>query len=98
MIYISESAGSVVMGPDIAANSRPGKSLQNYDLPNSNGFNIINFAIMPHWGQKEKREDYLTYKIPQSYKEDLPYILLNNNQYLEVQDDWYKIVDVSNKI
>ncbi len=95
MIYISESAGSVVAGPDIAANSRPGKSLQNYDLPDSSGFNIVNFAILPHWGQDIKKEDYLTYKIPQAYKEDFPYILLNNNQYVEVQDDWINIVDVT---
>jgi dipeptidase E len=95
MIYISESAGSVCAGVDIAANSRPGKSLQDYDLSNSNGFGLVNFAILPHWGQKEKREDYLTYKIPQSYKEDFPYILLSNNQYVEVQDDWYQIVDIT---
>jgi dipeptidase E len=95
MIYISESAGSVCAGVDIAANSRPGKSLENYDLPNSAGFNLVNFAILPHWGQKEKREDYYAHKIPQSYKEDFPYILLANNQYVEVTDDWYKIIDVS---
>jgi len=95
MIYISESAGSVCAGPDIAAQSRPGKSLQDYDLKSSTGFNIVNFAILPHWGQKEKTEDYFNYKIPQSYKEDFPYILLSNNQYVEVTDDWYKIIDVS---
>lgn len=95
MIYISESAGSVVAGPDIAANSRPGKSLQDYDLQSSAGFNIVNFAILPHWGQIEKTEDYLKYKVPQSYKEDFPYILLTNSQYVEVTGDWYKITDVT---
>jgi dipeptidase E len=95
MIYISESAGSVCAGIDIAANSRPGKSLENYDLPSSAGFGIVNFAILPHWGQQEKRDDYFTYKIPQAYKEDFPYILLTNNQYVEVTEDWYKIVDVA---
>lgn len=97
MIYISESAGSVCVGPDISAQSRPGKSLQDYDLKSSTGFNIVNFAILPHWGQKEKTEDYFNYKIPQSYKEDFPYILLSNNQYVEVTDDWHKIIDVSQK-
>ncbi len=95
MIYISESAGSVCAGIDIAANSRPGKSLENYDLPTSAGFKLVNFAILPHWGQSEKREDYLDYKIPNSYHDDYPYILLANTQYVEVTDDWYKIVDVS---
>ncbi len=55
MVYISESAGSVCAGIDIAANSRPGKSLENYDLPNSSGFGLVNFVILPHWGQKEKK-------------------------------------------
>ena len=95
MVYISESAGSCVMGPDFSANSRPGKSITDFDLSSSAGFGIVNFNILPHWGQKEKVKDYLTYKIPQSYNEDFPYILLSNNQYVEVTDDWYKIVDVT---
>lgn len=95
MIYISESAGSVCAGADIAANSRPGKSLANYDLPNSAGFRFVNFAILPHWGQDDKKPDYFAYKIPQAYKEDFPYILLSNSQYVEVTDDWYKIIDVN---
>jgi dipeptidase E len=78
MIYISESAGSVCAGIDIAANSRPGKSLKDYDLSSSAGFGFVNFAILPHWGQPEKREDYLDYKIPNSYHDDYPYILLSN--------------------
>lgn len=97
MIYISESAGSVVMGPDIAAQSRPGKSLEDYDLPNSRGFNIVNFCFMPHWGQVEKRGDYMTYKIPQSYNDGFTYILVTNNQYVEVDGDSYRIVDILQK-
>lgn len=95
MIYISESAGSVCVGVDIAANSRPGKSLEDYDLESSAGFNLVNFAILPHWGQDDKKPDYFKYKIPQAYKEDFPYILLANTQYIEVTDDWYKIVDIT---
>jgi len=95
MIYISESAGSVCAGVDIAANSRPGKSLKDYDLPNSSGFDLVNFAFFPHWGQPEKREDYINSKIPNAYREDYPYILLTNHQYVEVEDDWYKIIDVT---
>lgn len=97
MIYISESAGSVVMGPDIAAQSRPGKSQKDYVLPDSRGFNIVNFCFMPHWGQTEKREDYMTYKIPQSYNDGFPYLLLTNNQYAEVDDNSYRIVDIAQK-
>lgn len=92
MIYISESAGSVIAGPDIYANSRPGKAPIDYGLTDTAGFNLVNFEIMPHWGMENKKPDYMKYKIPQSYNEDFPYILLLNNQYVEVTDDWYKII------
>lgn len=95
LTYVSESAGSVAAGIDISANSRPGKSLQNYDLPNSSGFGFVNFAILPHWGQESKKPDYFAHKISQSYDEHFPYVFLTNNQYIEVTDNWYKIVDVA---
>lgn len=95
MIYISESAGSIVMGSDLSANSRPGKSVADYDLPNSSGFGFVNFAILPHWGQTEKREDYMLYKMPNAYHDDYPYILLANHQYVEVTDDRCKIIEVT---
>ncbi len=95
MIYISESAGSVIAGPDIYANSRPGKAPKDYGLTDTKGFGLVNFEIMPHWGLEDKKSDYMAHKIPQSYNEDFPYILLLNNQYVEVTDDWYKIVEVS---
>ncbi len=95
MIYISESAGSVIAGPDIFANSRPGKSPKDYGLTDTKGFGLVNFEIMPHWGMENKKSDYQAYKIPQSYYENFPYILLSNTQYVEVTDDWYKIEDVT---
>lgn len=95
MLYISESAGSVCAGADIAANSRPGKSLIEYPLSTTAGFGLVNFCIIPHWGQADKKSDHLTYKIPQSYHEDYPYLLLNNYQYVVVVDDWFKIVSVN---
>lgn len=91
MIYISESAGSVCAGADIAANSRPGKALKDFDLPSPAGFGLVNFCILPHWGQEDKKADYFTHKLPQAYKEDFAYVLLSNNQYVEVTDEWFKI-------
>lgn len=95
LIYISESAGSVIAGPDIYANSRPGKAPKDYGLTDTSGFGLVNFEIMPHWGMENKKPDYMKYKIPQAYNENFPYILLSNTQYVEVEDGWYKIVDVS---
>lgn len=94
MVYLSESAGSVIAGADIAANSRPGKSFTDYNLSSSAGFGLVNFVILPHWGQASKKDNFMNYKIPQSYQTDFPYILLSNNQYVEVVDDWWSIVDL----
>lgn len=95
MVYVSESAGSVIAGPDIYANSRPGKAPVDYGLTDTKGFGLVNFEIMPHWGMEDKKPDYMSRKVQQSYKEDFPYILLTNNQYVEVTEDWYKIVDIT---
>jgi len=94
MIYISESAGSVLAGADIAANSRPGKSAQEYGLTDTTGIGLINAVFMPHWGLESKRKDYSESKYPQTYHEDFPYIFLPNNQYLEVEDAVFKIISV----
>lgn len=97
MIYIACSAGSIIVGPDIISADRPGKTAKDYGLTDTTGFGLVDFVIMPHWGDPEKKNIYLDYKIPHSYNEDHPYILLRDSQYIEVTDDWYKIIDVSNK-
>lgn len=95
MIYISESAGSVLAGVDIAANSRPGKSAIEYGLTDTSGLGLINAVIMPHWGQGPKRGDYIEYKYPQTYKEDFAYIFLPDSKYIEVRGDTYNMVDTT---
>lgn len=95
MVYIASSAGSVIMGPDISANGRPGKMPADYGIIDPSGFNLVNFVVLPHWGALDKEEVYLIHKIPSSYREDHPYILLSNHQYVEVQDDWYQIINVT---
>ncbi len=93
MIYIGTSAGSIIVGPDIISADRPGKTAKDYGLTDTAGFGLVDFVVMPHWGDPTKKSAYLDYKIPHSYKEDYPYILLRDNQYVEVKDDMYKIVD-----
>lgn len=94
MIYIASSAGSVIMGPDITANGRPGKMPADYGITNPSGFNLVNFVIMPHWGAPDKKEAYLHHKIPNSYREDHPYIFLSNHQYIDVVGDSFNIITV----
>jgi len=96
MIYISESAGSVIAGPDISSNGRPGKMPSDYGITDSSGFSLVNFVIFPHWGDQKKAQDYFAHKIPQAYNSPFPYIILNNHQYVEVVDEQSMIVDVRN--
>ena len=97
MIYVSESAGSVLAGADINANSRPGKNAESYGLTDTHGFGLINAVIMPHWGQGPKRKDYQESKFPQTYHEDFPYIFLPDTQYVAIRDDMKKIVDTTQR-
>lgn len=92
MIYLSESAGSVLAGIDINANSRPGKSSADSGLTDTAGIGLINAVFMPHWGQASKRSDYLEFKYPQTYHEDYPYFFLPNNHYLLINDQGFKII------
>lgn len=94
MIYIGCSAGSIIMGPDIEPVRRAETTPLAPDLRGTKAFNIVNFVIMPHWGSEDRRALYNDYRIQHIYHEDYPYIMLNDNQYVEVTDDWYKIIDV----
>lgn len=97
LIYLSTSAGSLITGPDISSVNRPGKTAAMAGLTDTTGFNIVNFNLSPHWGSPSKKDIYLQYKIPNSYREDHPYILVSNYQYVEVDGDWINIVDVRNE-
>jgi peptidase E len=95
MVYVSESAGSVVTGIDIRANGRPGKNAEKYELTSTHGINFINAVFMPHWGLETKRTDYSEHKFPQTYNEDHAHIFLPNNSYIEIVGDSFKIVSVT---
>lgn len=98
MIYLSTSAGSVIMGPDIEPVRRDETTPLAPDLKGTKAFNIVNFVIMPHWGNEERRSLYNNYRINHIYNEEYPYILINDSQYIEVVGDKYRIVDVRSEI
>jgi len=98
LIYISTSAGSIVAGPDVHFANRPGKTAKDWGVTDEAGFNLVNFVIMPHWGDSRKKEMYLDHKILDAYQVDYPYIPLNDNQYIEVEDEKIRIIDVSDTL
>lgn len=97
MLYISTSAGSIIAGPVLPPYVREDRFVQP-PLADYTGFNLVNFTLVPHWGSKEFRNKYLGGRIEKIYSEQMPpFILLTDNQYIEVEDDWYKIVDINNE-
>ncbi len=95
MTYISTSGGSIIAGPELPPYTRDGRFVQP-PLSNYVGYNLVNFTVVPHWGSEDFRKKYLGGRIEKIYSEQMPpFILLSDHQYVEVTDDWYKIVDVT---
>ena len=95
MIFIGTSAGSVIMGPDLEPVRREETTPLAPELKGTKAYGIVNFVVMPHWGGEEYRHLYNDYRIDHIYNEDYPYILISDHQYIEVKDDWCKIVSVT---
>lgn len=93
-IYIGSSAGSVIAGPNI----EPIRDLDNYkkapNLVDFTGLGLVDFVVFPHWGHELFKEKYLEHRIHHTYNEENKIILLTNNQFIEVKDGWYRIVEV----
>ena len=93
-IYIGTSAGSVVAGPDIYPVYSLDKISEAPKLKGYKGLGLVDFVIFPHWGSEHFKERYLNQRLAHSYNLKNKLIILNDNQYIEVKDDFYKIVDI----
>lgn len=96
-IYIGSSAGSIACAP----NTMNAKFFENYDyyekLKSYEGFNLVDFLVFPHWGSEFFRDKFLNHRMDIAYKPENKIILLNDFQYVMVEDDTYKIVDIRDK-
>jgi peptidase E/predicted alpha/beta hydrolase family esterase len=99
-IYLGESTGSIITGPDIGAyryltaDKRPHPPV----LTSYQGMNLVNFLIRPHWNrQDEKRQRYIDEMQTSTlefYSITTPIIALNDNQLIYVEDDQFQIWSV----
>lgn len=96
-IYIGSSAGSVVAGPNIYAAGCGDDISLAPRLNGYNGLNLVDFVIHPHWGSNSFKEAYTNGFINFAYNENQKNILLTNNQYIEINDSIYKIIDTTSK-
>lgn len=95
-IYVGSSAGSIFAGPDI----EPVNDLDNISkAPNLKDFvgaKLVDFVVLPHWGSENFKNKYFgNGKIERDYNVKNKLILLTDNQYVKVEDDVYKIVDIT---
>lgn len=95
-IYIGTSAGSIIAGSVLPRYLRD-DSRQNIKAINYSCYNLVNFTTVPHWGSNEFRGKYLHERQEEMYSADSRFIFLTDQQYIEVVDDNYKIVDVRGK-
>lgn len=95
VIYTGSSAGSMIAGPDIAVTWRPENQPYAKKLANTRGFRFVDLTIFPHWGSPRFKKIFFDFRLKHAYKKGYKIILLNDDQYVEVTDGNYKIVDIT---
>lgn len=94
-IYIGTSAGSIVAGPDIYPTYKIDYANKAPNLDGYEGFSLVNFCVMPHWGSDSFKELYLNNRLDHAYKKSqVPLVLLNDKQYAHIKDDQIELVTV----
>jgi len=95
VVYSGSSAGSYLAGPDIAVMQLLDHNPYAKQLKNTRGFGFVDFLTFPHWGSPIFRDDYFSQRLQLAYTKGHKIILLNDDQYVEVIDDNYKIIDIT---
>lgn len=86
-IYIGSSAGSIIIGPDIEfADVFDDPTVANLD--STEGIALIDFIPVPHY----KKGSFKYEEVLKKYKEKYTLIPLNDNQFIIVEDNGYRVV------
>lgn len=93
-IYTGSSAGTVIASPDIEITKTLESKTYAEKLKSFEGFNLVDFIALPHWGSDIFRGLYLNTRLEIAYESDNKIILLNDFQYVHVEGEMYKIVGV----
>lgn len=92
-VYIGSSAGSVVAGPDIYPAYNLDDASKAPNIRDFKGFGLVDFVTLPHWGSDYFKNLYMNKRLEVAYNTHNKIILLTDNQYIYVKEDWYKIVE-----
>lgn len=94
-IYIGTSAGSIIAGPRLPEYLIDlGDQPQDTKLINANGYNFVNFIILPHWGSENFQKRYLEGRLQVLYSnQQFPLVVLTDNQYVKVINGKIELID-----
>ncbi len=91
--YIGTSAGSIIAGmkcPDYLTFNVV------HSLDNTDGYRLVIFTILPHWGSDDFKDKFLGTRMANAYKSDqVPLLLLTDRQYVFVNGDDMRIIEVA---
>lgn len=93
-IYIGQSAGSIIAGPDTLPACRDDLLAKVGKIDDFAGFGIVDFIVLPHWGRPDKKEAYQGERFENTFNEDYKYLLLNDYQYVICTGDKISVIDV----
>jgi dipeptidase E len=92
--YIGSSAGSQLAAPNLYAAYTPVNAEQAPRLNGYTGLGLVDFIVFPHWGSQAFKEVYFGFRLQHAYETAADkIILLTDNQFVQVEDDMYKVVD-----
>ena len=89
MLYLGESAGAIITASDIEYNQIMDDKNIAIDLTNYSALNLVDFAIVPHYGEFPFEES--SEKTVQIYQSKLNLLPLTNSQAVIVDEDDYTI-------
>ncbi len=94
-IYIGQSAGSIVAGPNIYPLYKSDHDGWFAKLNSFDGYGLVDFIPVPHFGREDKRDQFLKHRFEHMYGEKYKFILLTDKQYIRMQEDgMYRIEEV----
>jgi len=90
LLYIGESAGSVITAPNIEyADIVDDKALAT-ELNDYTGLNLVDFYVVPHFEEEPFVES--SRKVVELYKDKLDLKVINNKEVVLVENDDFRIV------
>ncbi len=92
LIYIGSSAGSMILGKNIDISCTKEEISSVPDLK-SNGIGLVDLTIVPHFGNPKYKQFYSQF-FEKFYDTDTKLTLLRDNQYLFIQDEDCKLIQV----